>query len=855
MTDNTRPYDLRVDHLVAPLGIDAELPRLSWKLPAGTTAQHAYWIRVVDATSGQLLWDSGKVDSPESLVVPYAGAELGSRRRCEWRVKIWGGGSESKWSEPARFETGCLDRSDWTAAFITPDWDEETTESQPCPYLRREFDVPDQVAFARLYITALGVYQAEINGLPVGDDVLRPGWTSYRRRLCYQTYDVTALLRPGPNAIGLVLADGWARGNLGFRPRRNRYTDRLALLAQLEITLVDGCEVRVASDDSWRAATGPVLAADLYNGETYNARLELAGWSAPGFDDRDWAGVRLFDWHAELVAPVGPPVRRIETVDPVNIGRSPSGKTIVDFGQNLVGRLRIRAEGESGTQITLRHAEVLEEGELFTRALRSAEATDRCTLKGGDQEEWEPSFTFHGFRYAEIGGWPGEIKHGDVQAVVCHSNMERTGWFKCSNEDVNRLHENIVWSLRGNFLDIPTDCPQRSERLGWTGDIQVFAPTACLLYDVSGVLRSWLADLAADQAPDGGVPAVIPDVVSQDWPAISSAAGWGDAAVLVPWTLYRYHGDPGILEAQYGSMRAWVEHVRRLVGEKLAWDSGFQFGDWLDPAVPPDKPYQARADRHLVATGYFARSTEVLSRAAVALGYTDDAREYAELTARIKEAFRARYAPDGLRSSGSQTEIVLALEFGLLTPDQEPSAVARLVEMIEQEDYRLGTGFLGTPGICQVLSDHGRKDVAYALLLQKECPSWLYPVTRGATTIWERWDAIQPDGSIHPGEMLSFNHYAYGAVGAWLYGTVAGLQLDEEVPGWRRFRVAPRPGGGLDWAEAHHESPYGPIDVRWEQRGDRLEVEVGVPPGATADVVLPTGQAKTLTSGRHTVSS
>jgi alpha-L-rhamnosidase len=743
--------------------------------------------------------------------------------------------------------------TDWSAGFITPDWDEDVTEAQPCPHLRREFDVPGEVASATLYLTALGLYRAEINGERVSDEIFRPGWTSYRRRLCYQTCDVTPLVRPRANAIGVVLADGWARGFLGFLPKRNRYTDRLALLAQLEITLADGRKMRVVSDDSWQAATGPILASDLYNGETYDARLEIAGWSSVGFDDAQWAGVRPFEWEAELVAPVGPPVRRIEKVEPVSIGKSPSGKTILDFGQNLVGRIRIRTQGQSGAQITLRHGEVLEDGELFAKALRFAEATDRYTMKGNGAEEWEPEFTFHGFRYAEIDGWPGEVKAGDVRAVVCHSDMQRTGWFKCSNEDVNRLHENIVWSLRGNFLDIPTDCPQRSERLGWTGDIQVFAPTACLLYDVSGVLRSWLADLAADQLTDGGVPAVIPDVASEDFPMTSSGAGWADAAVLVPWTLYQHYGDPSVLEAQYSSMRAWVEYVRRAAGKTLIWESHFQYGDWLDPAAPPDKPWHARANRHLVATAYFAHSTEVLSLAAAVLGRDDDARDYAALASDIKEAFRARYAADGLRSSGAQTEIVLALEFGLLTSDQEPAAVARLIELIEQEGYRLGTGFLGTPGICQVLSDHGREDIAYRLLLQKECPSWLYPITRGATTIWERWDAIRPDGTIHPGEMLSFNHYAFGAVGAWLYGTVAGLQLIE--PGWRRFRVAPRPSGGLEWAEAHHESPYGRIDVRWERADDRLKVEVSVPPGTTAEVVLPDREAMDLTAGRHTLSS
>jgi alpha-L-rhamnosidase len=742
---------------------------------------------------------------------------------------------------------------DWTAPFITPDWDEDIVEAQPSPHFRKEFEAPREVASATLHITALGVYQAEINGARVGDEVLRPGWTSYRHRLCYQTYDVAELVQAGTNALGVVVADGWARGNLGFRPQRNRYTDRLALLVQLDIITADGQTIRIATDDNWRAATGPILAADLYDGETYDARLEMDGWSTPGFDDSGWRGVRFFDWPAELVSPVGPPVRRTEVLNPVAVTTSPSGKTILDFGQNLVGWLRISPDGEAGARVTLRHAEILDEnGELFTRALRFAEATDRYTLKGGGREEWEPEFTFHGFRYAEVDGWPGEIGASGVQAIVCHSDMQRTGWFKCSNEAVNRLHENILWSLRGNFLDIPTDCPQRSERLGWTGDIQVFAPTACFLYDVNGVLKSWLSDLAADQLGDGGVPAVIPDVVSGEMPMTSSAAGWADAAVLVPWTLYRHYGDTGVLESQYESMRAWIEHVRARASEDLIWDSGFQYGDWLDPTAPPDKPWEARADRHLVATAYFAHSTEVLSHAAEVIGRQKDAEQYFTLAGKVKDAFRSRFASDGLTSSGSQTEIVLALEFGLLETQQEPAAVARLVDLIEREGYRLGTGFLGTPGILPVLSRHGRDDVAYRLLLQKECPSWLYPITHGATTIWERWDAIQPDGTINPGEMLSFNHYAYGAVGAWLYGTVAGLQMIE--PGWRRFRVAPHPGGDLQWAEARHESPHGPIEVHWERRDDDLQLELDVPPGTTSLLELPTGETRELASGHHVIS-
>jgi alpha-L-rhamnosidase len=841
---------------VEPLGLGVARPRLSWRTETDATGwfQSAYQIEVRDAGRGAALWDSGRVESGESVLVPYAGPPLPSRQRCAWRVRVWGGdGSASEWSDPASFEVGLLEPGDWSARFITPDWDEDTTTSQPCPYFRREFEISGEVASARLYATALGVYEAEINGVRASDDVLAPGWTSYHHRLRYQTYDVTGLLRPGRNAIGAVLGDGWARGNLGFRTRRNRYTDRLALLAQLEITLADGTTQRVVTDGSWRAAKGPILAADLYNGETYDARLELRGWSRPGYDDGAWAGVRLLDRDlGTLVAPTGPPVRRTEEVRPVAIAASLSGKTTVDYGQNLAGRVRLRVSGPRGTAITLRHAEVLEGGEVFTRALGSAQATDRYILKGEGVEEYEPRFTFHGFRYVEVSGWPGDLQPDEMIAVVCHSDMTRTGWFECSDPDVNRLHENIVWSLRDNFLDIPTDCPQRSERLGWTGDIQVFAPTACLLYDVAGFLTSWLADLAADQLPDGGVPFVVPDILQKDLPHASSAAGWSDAAVIVPWVLYQHYGDRGLLAAQYASMRGWVEHVARRAGDGLIWDRGFQFGDWLDPAAPPNAPGDARADRYLVATAYFAHSTELLSRAAGVLGKDDDARRYAELAGKIREAFCARYAPDGLRSSTAQTELVLALAFDLLREGQR-TAAARLAEVIEQEGGHLGTGFLGAFRLCDVLTEHGFIDVAYALLFQRTCPSWLYPVTKGATTIWERWDAILPDGSINPGEMLSFNHYAFGAIGAWLYTTIAGIQLDPEQAGWRRFRLRPRPGDGLTYARARVVSPYGPVESSWEIKAGRFSLSVALPPNTTAEVSLPGHDAAPLEvgSGRH----
>ncbi len=853
----TRVVGLRCEHLVDPIGLGVASLRLSWRTETeiGGWKQSAYQIEVRERLDGAVLWDSGRVASGESVLIPYEGPPLTSRQQCEWRVRVWGNdGGESDWNDPARFEIGLLDPDDWSAQFITPDWEEDAAESPPCPYLRREFEIGGEVAGARLFATAMGVYEAEINGVRVGDHVLAPGWTSYHHRLRYQTYDVTSLLRSGPNAIGAIIGDGWARGYFGIPAKRQRYTEKVALLAQLEVTLTNGDKVIVATDESWRATTGPIVASDLYNGDSYDARLELPGWSEARYDGSAWAGVRLYEGDVgALVAASGPPVRRIEEVRPVEVTTSPSGKTVVDFGQNLAGRVRLRVSGAAGTVITIRHAEVLEDGEIFTRALNSARATDSYTLKGGGVEEYEPRFTFHGFRYAEVSGWPGTLTPDDLVAVVCHSDLERTGWFECSDPDLNRLHENIVWSQRGNFLDVPTDCPQRSERLGWTGDIQTFAPTASLLYDVAGFLTSWLADLAAEQLPDGGVPWVVPDVLAEDMPRASSSAGWSDAAVIVPWVLYRYYGDRGILATQYESMKGWVEHVVRRAGDDLIWDNGFQFGDWLDPAAPPNEPANARADRYFVCTAYFAHSTQLLAQAAAVLDKGEDADHYAALAARTREAFRERYAPDGLRGSTAQTELVLALAFDLLPEGQRGGAAARLAHLVAEEGGHLGTGFLGTPDLCAALTGHGFVDVAYELLLQRTCPSWLYPVTQGATTIWERWDAIQPDGSINPGEMLSFNHYAFGAIGAWLYESVAGIRLDEEQPGWRRFRIQPRPGGGLTYVRARILTRYGPIESAWELDHGRFSMSVEVPPNTSARVLLPGdgGGPIEVGSGRH----
>ena len=850
---------VRFEHHRNALGIGEALPRLSWMVATSLAGwrQAGYEIEAYGPEGG-LRSRTGRVESDQSVLVPWPFAPLLSHERLMLRVRVWGvDGQPSAWSVLSPVEAGLLHAEDWAAQFVTPDWEEDTTRPQPGPLLRREFDVHQGMTKARLYVTALGVYEAQLNGVTVGDRVLDPGWTSYHDRLLYETFDVTGLLHEGHNTIGAMLADGWYRGRLGFNGGgRNLYGDRLALLAQLEIDYADGTTGRIVTDETWRAARGPILASGIYDGETYDARLEQPGWSAPGYDDRDWVGVRRLDRNlATLVAPPGPPVRRIELVAPVAISTSPSGRAIVDFGQNLVGRLRLSVRGEAGQTITLRHAEVLEHGELCTRPLRTAQATDRYTLRGDGVETWEPRFTFHGFRYAEVEGWPGDVQADDLQAVVCHSDMERTGWFECSDPLVNRLHENVVWSMRGNFLSIPTDCPQRDERLGWTGDIQVFAPTACFLYDCAGFLTSWLADLAAEQDAAGGiVPFFVPNIqpmLPQSMP-VHPAAAWGDAAVIVPWVLYQRYGDVGVLAAQFESMRAWVDLVTTCAGEGHLWDKGFQFGDWLDPSAPPDKPWAGRTDPHIVATAYFARSAELLGQAACVLGRAEDEARYLRLAAEVRDAFNAEYVtPAGRVISDSETAYALALQFALLPGTQQRRhAGERLTALVRESGYHISTGFVGTPLICDALCSVGELDLAYHLLTQRECPSWLYPVTMGATTIWERWDSLRPDGSVNPDQMTSFNHYALGAIADWLHRVVGGLA--PAAPGYRHLDVRPQPGGGLTYARARHMTPYGIAESSWAIKEGQIEVVVVVPANATASVTLPGGKATPIEVGSGT---
>ncbi|HEX5994639.1 MAG TPA: family 78 glycoside hydrolase catalytic domain [Jiangellales bacterium] len=822
-------------------------PRVSWKVATDTpewtqAAAEMEWViedsRHVAALSGST-----------SHLVPWPFEALGPRDRGRLRVRVTGpDGVASPWSDPVDVFAGHLADGEWVAQFIG--LPEPSAYAQPA-LLRTEFDVTGEVRAATLYATAHGVYQVELNGQEVDDQILKPGWTAYQYRLVHETTDVTHHLRAGRNAVGTMLAGGWFTERYGFAGRaRTIYGDQPRFAAMLVIDYADGTQQTVRTDTGWRVSgNGPVVASGIYAGETYDARRFRVGWAQPGFDDTEWVTASVANSSVIPSARSGPVVRAIEELAVLETITSPSGRTILDFGQNLVGRVRIRLAGPAGHTVRLRHAEVLEDGELATRLLRAADATDSYTLAGQTEEVWEPRFTFHGFRYVEIEGWPGAFDPAAVTAVVIHSDMERTGRFECSHPLLNRLHENVVWGMRGNFLSLPTDCPQRDERLGWTGDIQVFAPTASYLYDCNGFLASWLVDLALEQSASGGVPFVVPDVLDS---AATPAAAWGDAATIVPSVLYERFADVGLLREQYPSMRRWVDQILDLAGQDRLWEGTFQFGDWLDPAAPPDRPGEAKTDPDLVASAYLFRSADLLARTAARLGQTVDAQRYADAAEAVRAAWMNRYtSPDGRIVSDTQTAYALAIVFNIVRDPQTVERMGeRLAALIRRAGYRIGTGFVGTPHVADALTDTGHVDVATRLLLETECPSWLYAVIMGATTIWERWDGILPDGTINPGEMTSFNHYAFGAIADWMHRVIAGLAPRE--PGYRELVLAPRPAPGLDWARAELETPYGRAAVAWEASAGTITITATVPPNTRARVSLPAGSGHfDVGSGHH----
>ena len=851
--------NLLCEHSTNPIGLDVLKPRFSWQLESAkrNVLQSAYEIRVgsSEAVEKNLLWRSGKIESAQSLYVPYQGPDVQSGTRYYWQVRVWDKtGKASAWSKPAFWEMGLLQPSDWKAKWIEVGYTEDSV-MRPSPYLRKTFEAAKKVRSARLYITSHGLYEAFLNGKRVGDAYLTPGWTSYNKRLQYQVYDVTNLLQQGVNTIGAMLGSGWYRGSLAWERNFNIYGKSLALFAQLNITYADGSSDMVTTNDSWKSNTGAIAYSEIYHGEIQDARSEKNEWATAKYNDADWKGVVVKEYPINiLVGTYNEPIRKHETFKPVKILTTPKGEKVIDFGQNLVGWVQLSVKGEAGDSIKIFHAEVLDKaGNFYTDNLRAAKQRNIYVLKGNGEENFEPHFTFQGFRYIKVEGFPGELKPENFTAVALYSDMQPTGSFSSSHPLINQLQHNIQWGQKGNFLDVPTDCPQRDERLGWTGDAQVFFRTASYNMDVKNFFAKWLKDVAADQRPDGAVPHVIPNVLNEN---SAGSAGWADVSVIIPWNMYLAYGDTAVLQNQYESMKNWIGFMQKNSTDNL-WNKGFHFGDWLFYRPNDDNDGRAAVtDKYLISQCFFANSTQLLIDAAKVLGKTEDVASYSNLLKNIKEAFLKEYVtPSGRLVSSTQTAYVLALQFDMLPENLRQQAAKRLAENVASYNNHLTTGFLGTPYLCHVLSRFGYTDVAYKLLLQETYPSWLYPVKMGATTIWERWDGQKPDSTFQTPGMNSFNHYAYGAIGDWMYRVVTGIDTYEEAPGYKKIKIQPHLGSGLSEAAADYNTGYGLVKSHWKTEGKQLKMEVEIPANTTATVYVPATDAGGVKENNKSLTS
>jgi alpha-L-rhamnosidase len=743
----------------------------------------------------------------------------------------------------------CLKSANWIAA----PWSGGPATPSPCPFFRKTFQVDGAVESAVLTVTALGLYHGEINGRIIDDAVFRPGWTDYSKRVQVQTFDVTDLLVPGENALGIVLGDGWYAGFVGWIHRQSG-GDRPRLKACLELSCQGGGKVVLTTDATWQTATGPLLESDLLMGEWYDARRELTGWSSAGIPAGEWQPARVLppEVEPELSQTIGPPVRRAEVLPAQKlqpVAGQPEGVHRYDLGQNISGRIRLRIAAPSGTILEIRHAEMLNpDGSLYVENLRRAKATDGYVCQGGDSEEWEPLFTFHGFRYVEAkvvpprGGDP-ESARFDIEAVVLHSDIPKTGHFECSNPKLNQLWSNIDWGQRGNFLEVPTDCPQRDERLGWTGDAQVFVRTACFNCDVRLFFHKWMRDLRDGQLADGAVQAFAPN------PGVleprDGGPAWADAMVICPWTIYLCYGDMEILRVNYEAMTRFMDHMDerasldgvRAHPDLKRWQG---FGDWL--ALDNGDSWIGRTPIDLIGTAFHFYCAGIMVRTARLLGHTQDAARFEQRCERVRDAFVRRYfGPEGLFEPVTQTALVLVLHFGIVDGPQREACARRLVRMLEENNGHLQTGFVGTPYLLHALESVGELETAYRLLEKESYPSWLFPVNNGATTIWERWDGWTPDKGFQTTAMNSFNHYAYGAVGDWMVRSVAGLETAEDPPGYRSVIFRPRPGGSLRSARASLQTAHGGVAIAWTLEGNTLVVHTTLPEGCRARFDPPGG--------------
>ena len=841
---------LEVDKLINPLGLDSRNPDFSWRIKSDEYDLNQTHYQIFVATDKifskqSLVWDSGKVNSSESVYVKYQGKSLEYATKYYWTVKVWTNQSaKPKQSKISFWTTGLMNEKQWKSNWIGVK--NEDRKSPKSPYFTNDFILEKNITSANLFITSRGIYEAHINGKRVGKSYLTPGWTSYNNRIQYQAYDVKEMLSSRDNRLGVILADGWFRN---FRPNRGKrktdYGDELSFITELVISYQDGTKKSIINDDNWNYHFASIQNSSIYNGEVVDFNLSDPTWSMPKKKNINSKKAQsVSSYTGKLDHTRNEMIKKREILKAKELIITPSGDKVIDFGQNLVGWVQFKSDLPRGSKVTLYHSEVLDKaGEFYTTNLRAAKQKNTFILNGKKDQLYHPTFTFQGFRYLKVEG-VSQINIDNFQAVALYSDMEFTGSLTTSNELINKLQENIQWGQRGNFLDVPTDCPQRDERLGWTGDAQAFFSTAGFNMDVKNFFDKWLMDLTYDQRPDGAVPGVVPHNNylglndSNELKGSFGRTGWADAATIIPWHSYLIYGDPKTIERQYSSMVKWIDFMTQN-SKNYLYIKEDHWGDWLFFSRDDDNSGRsAVTSKKLIAQAFYCYSTQLLIKSAKVLGYDDDVKKYTDLYEKLVKAFNDEFVTkNGMLVSDSQTAYVLALQFQLLSEKNAKIAVERLVNNIE--DYgHLTTGFLGTPFLCHVLSDNGKNDEAIKLMLRTEYPSWLYPVTKGATTIWERWNGIKPDGSFQYPSMNSFNHYAYGAIGEWMYANLMGLKINEEFPGYKRYTIQPLFDKNFDLVVGSFDSNYGKIAVAWSRKNGKLQLTLEIPANTSSDVIL-----------------
>jgi len=814
--------NLLIEYMKNPLGIDEDKPRFSWKLKSDNqnVIQESYHIIV------EGVWDSGRVDSSESVHIEYKGEKLMPKTRYNVRVKAWDNhGEESEWIS-GEFETGFLGEDLWKAKWLVP----EVTET--VPVFSKKFDVKDCVEKARVYVTAYGLYEIYINEKRVSDRYLTPGFTSYKKRLQYQTYDIWEYLETGENEIKIYLAKGWCTGRYPFQIHSNVYDMEAGVLAQVELTYKDITDV-FATDENWECYESKIRFSEIYDGEIYDN----------SFEENIKRDFKIGDYgYSNIIGQINEPVRVIDKLLPKEIIKAPNGETVIDFGQNMVGWVEFKVKGNKGDKVILSHGEVLDkDGNFYNKNLRTAKQRIEYILSGEVEEKYHSRLSFQGFRYVRIDEYPGEVTEDNFVAYVICSDMERTGHVESSHELLNQLYKNIIWGQKGNFVDIPTDCPQRDERVGWTGDAQIFCKTAAQNMNVALFFKKWLGDVRADQTEEGACLIAVPSMKET-----IATSGWGDAATVCPWDLYMTYSDKKLLEVQYESMKKWVYYIKNQGDNPYLWNTGFQFGDWLALDSGHDR-YGATSEDY-ISTAYYSLSCKIVRDTAKILGKDEDYKEFSELYDKIIESLRMEFiTPNGRVGDNTQTANAMALKFNLVKNKER--VAKQLNYLIEKNGNKLTTGFLGTPCLCDALCENGYTEKAFDLLLQEEYPSWLYSVKMGATTVWEHWDGIKPDGSFWSDDMNSYNHYAYGAIADFMYKKIGGITPIE--PGYKKILIKPVTDKRITSAKTSIETVYGEVKTEWSNCDGKFKMKVTVPCNTTAEIILPGGEHFEVGSGEY----